>query len=190
MSTGPQATAQAPQITEAYVAFAGQIDQNSVQRFFSGFGGAMAKNIKSIHLMFQSTGGFIGDGICLYNYLQKLPIEVILYNSGTIASIATIVYLGGQKRKTSAQAIFMIHRSYNFPQAATQTHLKTVLKGLTLDDKRTEAILRRHINLTEDQWKQLDSNDLVFSAEEAVRIGLADEIADFTPPKGSQVFTI
>ena len=182
--------AQPVRSNEVYAVFCGTIDQNAVQRFFQGMAGVMANKITGVHILFQSTGGFIGDGVCLYKFFQSLPVDLTLYNVGTIASIAAIAYLGAKKRKTSAHATFMIHRSYNFPQAATAARLQAVTQGLTLDDRRTEAILRQHITLSEEKWAELNYNDLVFSGPEAVKIGLAGEVGEFAPPNGTQIYNI
>jgi ATP-dependent Clp protease protease subunit len=41
----------------------------------------------------QSTGGFVGDGIAIYNYLRNVPIEIIAYNGGMVSSIAVLVFI-------------------------------------------------------------------------------------------------
>jgi ATP-dependent protease ClpP protease subunit len=38
--------------------------------------------VNHLHLMFQTTGGDIGDGIALYNLFRALPITISLYNVG------------------------------------------------------------------------------------------------------------
>ena len=76
-----------------YVTAAGIIDQAFLQRVFQGFAMASNANVQQIHLLFQSTGGTVADGIALYNYLRTLPIELHLYNAGTVSSIAVIVVL-------------------------------------------------------------------------------------------------
>ena len=50
---------------EAYAVFSDNINQDSVKRVFNGLAGAMANKIAHVHLLFQSSGGFVGDGICL-----------------------------------------------------------------------------------------------------------------------------
>src|SRR4051794_30276298 len=95
-----------PVAQEIYAAFAGQIDQGAVQRIFQSFAGAMTNKISGVHLLFQSAGGFIGDGVCLYNFFRAMPIDLTLYNAGSVCSAAVIAYLGAKKRKTSAYATF------------------------------------------------------------------------------------
>jgi len=63
MSDSPQNAPMAP--AEAYAVFSDNINQDSVKRVFNGLAGAMANKIAHVHLLFQSSGGFVGDGICL-----------------------------------------------------------------------------------------------------------------------------
>jgi len=150
----------------------------------------MGSKVTHLHVLFQSSGGYVGDGVCLYNFFQSLQFDLTLYNVGSVQSIATLAYLGAKKRKTSAQATFMIHRSYNVPQATTSARLQSVAQSLSLDDQRTEAILKKHITLSNKQWAEFNYHDLVFSGTDAVQIGMADEIGEFCPPTGTQVFNI
>jgi hypothetical protein len=50
--------------------------------------------------------------------------------------------------------------------------------------------LRNHIKLTAEQWDELNYQNLTFNAEDSVKIGFADEIAEFTPPPGAKLFTV
>ena len=83
---------------ESYFAFAGTIDQQALHRLFNGFGFAMGQGVERVHLLFQSTGGLVSDGVCLYNYFKGLPIELAIYNAGSVASVATIAFLGVERR--------------------------------------------------------------------------------------------
>ena len=150
----------------------------------------MNSNVKHVHLVFQTSGGFVGDGIALYNYFKTLPVELTLYNTGTVASIGVIAYLGAKTRKASKYSAFMIHRTQRNPGITTANMLKSAAESAALDDKRTEAILREHLTLPAAKWDDFDHYDLSFSAEESVKIGLAQEISEFTPPPNATVFNI
>jgi ATP-dependent Clp protease protease subunit len=176
--------------TQAYAVFCGQIDQAAVQRIFQTLTTAIGNRFSHFHLLFQSTGGYVGDGVCLYNFFRSLPIDLTLYNVGSIQSIGVVAYLGAKHRKTSARATFMIHRTFFSPQIATSHSLKASLEALSLDDARTESILRDHLRLPEEKWNALKSEDLFFSGEEAIRLGFADEFGEFSAPPGNLIFNI
>lgn len=178
----------APELPEFYATFSGLIDQGTVQRLIQGLS-LVTGQCSDVHLLFQSSGGYIGDGICLYNFFKALPFNLTLYNTGSVSSIAVIAYLGAKRRMTSKYATFMIHRS-TWTGLATAAKLQAAVDSLHIDDKRTEDILRSHIKLSTEQWAALNYVELTFNAEEAVRVGMADEIADFIPPAGAKIFTV
>ena len=175
---------------EVWATFAGEIDHLAVNRFFAAFAVASANQVRHVHLLLQSTGGTVADGVCLYNFLSTLPVEVSLYNGGTVASAAASVYLGAKTRKVSATGTFMVHRTRAAPAGVTAERLQALGKSVLLDDQRTEAILRAHLSLPEDLWEVHKVADLWLSAAEAVEYGMANEIADFAPPKGVRLFAI
>lgn len=173
-----------------YGSFCGQIDQDNVNKLLNSFAIAMNANVQHVHLLFETSGGFVGDGVALYNYFKALPIDLTIYNSGTVASIGVISYMGAKSRKVSKYGGFMIHRSQRTAQSATANILRSFAESAALDDKRTEAILREHLNLPAEKWNDFDHYDLSFSAEDAIKIGLAQEIGEFSPPTGTKVFNI
>jgi len=184
---GPQAALPA----ESWAAYSGAIDQTCVQRFVVGFTAASVQKVKKIHLYFHSSGGNVGDGIALYELFRAIPIDLTLYNPGVVASIATIAYLGANHRKTSAHAVFGLHRTrYTAGQPATAGTLKSLAEAATIDDARTEAIVRANTTLPAEKWAYMDQYDLTLTAEDAVAYGFADEIVAFQPPPGAAVYGI
>jgi ATP-dependent Clp protease protease subunit len=183
-------TPPAPLPQEVYGIFCDAINQESVKRIAASCSFASQNNINHIHLLLQSSGGGVADGVCLYNIFKALPIELTIYNCGSVTSIAAVAFLGASKRKTSARATFMIHRTTSSPQSASAGRLHSVAESVILDDQRTEAILRSHLKLSTEEWTALDKHDLSFSAEEAIKAGFADEIAEFGPPKGMKLYSI
>jgi ATP-dependent Clp protease protease subunit len=186
---------QAPQTvpTDLYGMFTGTIDPPNLQKFAANIDLAckgMPLGLQRVHIAFHSNGGGIGEGISLYNLFRALPFELILYNVGTVSSIAVIVFLGAKIRKVSARGAFMIHKTQTTPQAAITPTMKSLTEAAILADNRTEAILRQHIKMPDNRWAHFDHNDLWFSADEAVKFGIAQEIAEFAPPPGTQLFAI
>jgi ATP-dependent Clp protease protease subunit len=173
-----------------WAVIAGSIDQLALQRVLGSFSLASLGNVEKMHVLFQSTGGGIGEGVCLYNFFRTLSIDMTLYNAGSVSSISTVAYLGAKKRKVSRHATFMIHRTQTTTQAANTQAVKAFAASAILFDQTTEAILREHINMPRNKWAHFDHNDLWFSAEEAVQFGIADEIAEFAPPVGTKLYNL
>src|ERR1700739_1168224 len=166
---------------EVYAVFCGSIEQKSAERIVAQLTGASVGKIEHVHALFQTAGGYVADGVFLYNFFRTIPIEISLYNAGQISSIGVIAYLGAKNRITTRNATFMIHRSTSSPQFATTSKLAHISKSLVLDDERTEAIVRKHVNFPPALWKALDSEDIYITGDEAVKFGLATAIGDFSP---------
>jgi ATP-dependent Clp protease protease subunit len=175
---------------EVYSIFCGDVNQFNSQKVVNTLTIAMGGHAKHVHLLFQSAGGFVGDGVFLYNLLRSIPIETTLYNAGQISSAGVIAYLGAKHRKTSNKASFMMHRSTNSPQFATSAKLNHIAKSLILDDQRTEDIFRSHVKMPPEVWNALENHDVYIAGEEAVSFGIADEIGEFSPPPGTQVYNL
>lgn len=177
-----------PAPSDVYAVFCGEINEENVRNLLANITTATVKN-QNIHLLFQSSGGSVGDGVCLYSFFKSLPVGLTIYNVGSVCSIAVIAYLGAKRRVASPHAMFMIHRTTTKLTGQPLAVMKGVTKNLTLSDERCEAIMRESITLAGDErWSNLDYYDFFFSGKEAVDIGLAHEIGDFSPPPRSQVF--
>jgi ATP-dependent protease ClpP protease subunit len=84
----------------------------------------------------------------------------------------------------------MIHRAHVSPQLATADRLQALAQSLTIDDERTETILRQYITMSDDRWNAHKLTDLWFTADEAVKCGLAQQIGEFSPPPGTPIFAV
>jgi ATP-dependent Clp protease protease subunit len=185
-------TTDAESKAEAYAIFCGPIEQNVLARFFKNLVEATTarEDVKYFHILFQSTGGTVGDCVCLHNLLRSYPRDLTLYNAGMVQSGAVTAYLGAKRRKTSAHSQFMIHRAHCTGQFASITRLESTAACLRMDDARTEAILRTCTRLPDEILDQMAFGDVFLTGPEAVKYGLADEIAEFSPPPGLGIYTL
>lgn len=175
---------------DVYLIFCGSIDGVSAQKIANALSIATNQKAKSVHLVMQTTGGSVSDGVFLYNLFRAIPVDLTLYNIGSIASAGMIAYLGAQHRKTSAFAVFITHRTTGPMPPANPGQLKAITHSIYLDDARTEAILKAHLKLSEDSWANLWRHDLHWSGYDAVTVGVADAVAEFSPPFGTSIFTL
>jgi ATP-dependent Clp protease, protease subunit len=174
-----------------YATFAGMIDNQSLARIFQSFAAASQGGAKEVHLLFQSTGGTIADGLSLYRYFDALPLTLHIYNTGSVQSVAVLAYLGATFRHTSASGNFMIHKTHTSPQAgANAAKLGAHIDSLLSDDARVEAILKAETSIPDEKWTLHAVQDVVFSAQEAVAFGIADDICEFRIPDGNKIYNI
>ncbi|HEY5798802.1 MAG TPA: ATP-dependent Clp protease proteolytic subunit [Burkholderiaceae bacterium] len=176
---------------EAYYTLSGDVNNDMVSRVFDGTARMSEDGITTAHILFHSHGGYVSDGICLYNYLSNLPVNIVMYNCGVVASIGVIVFLSGHRRVAADTARFMIHKSHATPPSGVRSDaLKIIADGLIADDARTESILNKHLTLTPAQWKVHDHSDLHIAAIDACAAGMVESLGDFKPPRGARIIAL
>lgn len=175
----------------AYVGFCGPIDSSAVTRLASAMNTAVNNQYDEIYLCFSSAGGYVGDGIFLYNHIRSLPIPITMHNTGTVASISTTLFVAGETRYCAPHTVFMMHPvTIGAAGSMASEPLKASLDAALCDEARTEAILRERTSIPEDILSSRRTRDVYLTAEKAVEYGLVTEIKDFRLPTGNQIFQV
>jgi ATP-dependent protease ClpP protease subunit len=147
--------------------------------------------VKRLHILFQSDGGCIAESVFLYHFFKSCPIDITIYNCGSVQSAATIAFLGAKRRVTSKLAKFMLHPPRLIAKSVPVGMLDGIFNLMNIDNTSLETILKSHLKISDADWASLrNNNDLWFSGEDAVKNGLADEIGDFSPPKGQAIISL
>jgi ATP-dependent Clp protease, protease subunit len=176
----------------AYVGYVGMIDSAGATRIASIVNQAVNEQFDAVYLCMSSPGGYIGDGIFLYHHLKSLPIQVIVHNTGTVASIATTLFVAGSIRYCCPQSIFMMHPvtvGANGSQMASGL-LQSALESALRDEQRTENILREGTRIPEEMLSARRTGDVYLTAPDALEYGLVHEVRLFTLPPGNKIFQI
>jgi len=145
-------------------------------------------NVSKIIVNINSLGGFVNDGLMIHDALRasKAQIETRVYSMS--ASAATVIAQAGDKRKMSANALYLVHHAMNaawgnvFEMEAAIKDLKKVDEVLTniyLKKGADEAKLRELMDDNNGNGRWID-------AEEALEAGLIDEIIE---PSKAAAFT-
>lgn len=177
--------------TDAWFTLSGDVNSDMVHRVFDSVSGMSEAGIETAHVLIQSNGGYVSDGLCMYNFLSNAPVNFVMYNAGAVASIAVILFLAGSRRYASETARFMVHKSHaTASPGARPDALNIIVEGLRADDARTESILRKHIELTPEQWAIHQYSDLHLTARDAKTARMITDVADFAPPRGVHIRNI
>jgi len=180
-----------PNGQHGYFTLSGDVNSDMVRRVFDAVADMTEDKLTTAHILIQSNGGYVSDGICLYNFLSKLPIEIVTYNTGAVASIAVTLFLAGKHRYASDTARFMVHKSHATASPGSRPDaLSIIVEGLRADDMRTERILRQHVELNEQQWQVHAYSDLHLTADQALEVGLVEAVRDFEIPQGLRLTNI
>lgn len=179
------------QPTRRYYGYSGAIDDDGVTRLAAAFNLAVNEGTDEVHLCMSSIGGFVHSGIYLYNHIRGLPLKVVTYNIGTVASIAVAVFVAAEERYCSPHGVFMIHPTSFAPQAGmTATLLQSTLDGALADDLRTENILRERASIPDDILSARRAKDVHITPQSALDFGLVQGLSEFALPKGYQILQV
>jgi len=175
----------------AYLGYCGPIDSVAVSRLCGALNTSVNENYDGVYLTLNSPGGYMGDGIYLYNHIRALPIPVTIHNTGSVSSIATTIFVAGAERLCAPNAIFMMHPvSFNGGGTLATKALQASLEAALHDEKRTEAILRERTKIPDNLLALRLSEDIYLTATQALEYSIVSEIRHFSLPAGNPLFQI
>ena len=116
----------------------------STKKLFHAIDQKIAAGVSRIHLLINTPGGTVAEGIAVYNYLRGAPVEVITHNFGTVDSIGTIIFCAGEKRLCVPHARFLMHpvaANFSGELQLGEQGLQERLEGLKVDQENICRII-------------------------------------------------
>lgn len=134
------------------------------------------KRLSRIIFFINSEGGSLWDGWAIHDALELASakgIQIVTVALGKVQSAATIVYLAGDIRITSPNAIFTIHEASTWLSGKVSEQ-KDYLKFLSDCEERYLKLVTSKSNITRRMLKQRAyRKDWYFTAEEALKLRFA-----------------
>jgi ATP-dependent protease ClpP protease subunit len=136
-------------------------------------------NSQSIDLHMNCEGGEVFDGLAIYESLRQHPANVTAYIDGIAASAASFIAMAADKIVMAERARMMIHDAHGLcmGNAADMKDMAALLDDLSAN---IADIYAERAGGTSAKWRkamQANVDGTWYSAQEAVKAGLADEIA-------------
>lgn len=138
---------------------------------------------KPIHLYINSPGGSVTAGLAIYDTMTYIASPVSTICVGQAASMGSLLLCGGHpgKRYCLPHSSIMIHQPSGgyFGQATDiAIHAKEILRVR----EQLNKIYKRHLTgkkeLSLDEIEKLMERDYFMGAQEALEMGIVDEILD------------
>jgi len=174
----------------AYFGFTGMIEPAGVSRLAGALNTAANAGVETVHLAFSSNGGYVADGVYLYNHIRALPLRLVIYNTGSVSSIAVSVFLAAAERYCSRHAMFMIHPTTMGGSEMTARRLQSTLDAALADDDRTDDILRQRSSIPPEVLIARRHSEVYIPPSKAVEFGLVQAVREFSLPAGQQIVQI
>lgn len=131
-----------------------------------------------ITLMISSPGGEVYAGLALCDMMASLECTVKTIAVGMVASIATVILACGDERAAYPHAHIMLHQPMSGMRLSQQSDIEITARHLSNMRSLLEEILSEHGNRSAAEFHELSERDLWCTAQEALDLGLIDEIFD------------
>ncbi|MBI2039063.1 MAG: ATP-dependent Clp protease proteolytic subunit [Candidatus Niyogibacteria bacterium] len=149
---------------------------------FKSFETPRGKKKVPAQLILSSSGGDMGSGFAFYDYIRFVSrIELITIGLGEIKSMGIVIFLAGNRRLITPNTLFYFHEGNFIGETRSDLSRREAeadLMLIKLEDARYEVIVSkategRHSLEDVRRWSR---ECYIFTADEAVRVGLAHEI--------------
>ncbi|QDV86927.1 head maturation protease, ClpP-related [Stieleria magnilauensis] len=150
------------------------VSAKSVSSFLAGQKG------KPVNVRINSFGGDVYDGFVIHNALASHDGEVTITVEGIAFSAASYIALAGDKLQMYKASDLGVHRASTLAWG-NEAEMESVGDWLRTIDSHLVDIYKDKTGREESEirgWLVGKSDGTVFSATEAVEIGLADELID------------
>ncbi|MCF0128158.1 MAG: ATP-dependent Clp protease proteolytic subunit, partial [Pseudobutyrivibrio sp.] len=134
-----------------------------------------------ITIYINSPGGEINAGLMIYDAINACSVPVNVVCTGLCASMAAILLTGGNegRRYILPHSNVMIHE----PLIAgglggSATSIKNISESIQNTKEIINDILQKHTGRTKEEIEEATSFDNYMNAEEAIKFGLCDAIAE------------
>ena len=137
-----------------------------------------------IDIRINSVGGQVSTGIAIFNALKASKADITIYIDCLAASTASFIASCGRTVKMSRYARLMIHKPTGGVWGNAD-EIKNYMQELQRIEDTICDIYAQRTKQTVDEIKAtyMDGKDHWLSAEEAVRLGFADEVYDDLPAR-------
>jgi len=139
---------------------------------------AMDDGTSPVIVAFNSIGGDLFDGLAIHNALSRLGQRCTGRIDALAASAASVAVCGAHRVVIAANAMLMIHNPYTFTGGDAEDFRRVA----DVLDQTLEAIIAAYKSkapdIDEAELRRMVNAETWLTANEAVALGLADEVGD------------
>lgn len=131
-------------------------------------------------VIINSAGGDLYSAIGIYDAILACKNHVTVEIYGQASSAASVILQAADTRSISPSSVIMIHAGEDFlaghPKVVAAWHKDAKRLGRAMEDIYLAKIKVKKPRFTREQLQKLIDHDTIFTAQEAVDIGLADKV--------------
>ena len=139
---------------------------------------AMDDGVSEVVAAFNSVGGDLFDGLAMHNALSRLGERCTGRIDALAASAASVAVCGAHRVVIAANAMLMIHNPYTYAGGGAEDFRRVA----DVLDQTLEAIIAAYKakapDIDDAELRRMVDAETWLTADEAVALGLADEVGD------------
>ena len=132
-------------------------------------------DVSVIDVYINSYGGEVAEGLAIYNALKRHKAKIRTHVDGFACSIASVIFMAGDERIMPSTSCLMIHNPWTVT-AGNAKELRKQAEDLDVIGECSINAYMEHVNISEDELKELLDNETWLSSKEAVELGFATEV--------------
>lgn len=125
----------------------------------------------SFEVYINSEGGVVDTGFDIYNFLKSLGLPITTIGTGMVASIATIIFMAGNKRIVKPNTQFMIHLPMGGIDYATADEMELHSKEVRNVENKIIQFYSKELNLNKEAVTPLLRNETWLTADQLTDLG-------------------
>lgn len=138
----------------------------------------------TINLHLNSPGGDVFDGIAIYNALKAHKATVNVVVDSIAASIASVIAMAGDTVTMSRGSMMMIHEPFALVIGDSR-EMRKAAESLDLMGDSIAEIYAARAGKTREDWRDAMAEETWYSADDAVKAGLADRVGEQATAKNT-----
>lgn len=123
----------------------------------------------NVHI--NSPGGSVDVGFDIYNYLKSLGLPIATVGKELVASIATVIFMAGNKRTVEPNTEFMIHLPMGGIEFATASEMEEYTKGMKQVEGDIVNFYAKELGLGKEALFPLLRNETWLSDDQLMDLG-------------------
>lgn len=154
----------------------GPVDYDMYEHFSDSLDELLAKNsTKSIAIELNSDGGVAIDALAIVGKMATAGVRFHVTVYGRAMSAAILILAACQHRQMSSEAWLMYHEDAGKFKGSTSDMSKAALR-FEQEEQQWADLLQKYTGRPASHWRAMAKATTYFSAEEALKVGLIDEI--------------
>lgn len=168
------------------IILSGEIDEDVATGICSQLSELNTDSQEPIVIYLNTPGGSIVDALAIYDMMKVIDSPIACIVNGGCMSAGLIILSAADLRLSTPMSLFFYHQPVMYPRelASTET-VDSTIRMYKWSQKKMDTIIRKRASISNKKWLRdfKDKTSMYFSAEEAIKYGILDDIIPYANKK-------